>query len=228
MKLSIVVPAYNEEATILKLLKKVNAVKLRGITKEIIVVDDGSKDKTRELLKNNKKLYNKLILKKNGGKGSAVRRGMKEATGDFLIIQDADLEYNPEDYKLMLEPIIKGEVKVTYGSRFFLTDNHKYFLPLHYFGNKFLSLISSVLFFRYISDMETCYKCMAKEVYKSLKLTENDFRIEPEITAKIIKAGYAIKEVTIHYNPRDFSEGKKISWKDGVKAAIALVKYRFT
>ena len=229
MKLSIIVPTYNEERTILKILKRIRSVNLSkyGIKKEIIIVNDGSKDNTVELLKKNKALYTKLITKPNGGKGSAIRKGFENATGDLILIQDADLEYNPGDYSRLIKPILENKTKVVYGCRFKFKQNKNWAIPTHYIGNRVLSLLISILFFRKIIDMETCYKCFTKEVLSKLDLRENDFRIEPEITTQIIKNGFEILEVPIHYNPRKFEEGKKINWKDGIKALFALIKYRF-
>ncbi|MCK5321656.1 MAG: glycosyltransferase family 2 protein [Candidatus Aenigmarchaeota archaeon] len=227
--LSVIVPAYNEEETIVEILEKVNAVNISGlgVKKEIIVVDDGSSDSTNKILKKRKDLYTKLVRKKNGGKGSAIRRGIKEINGDFFIIQDSDLEYDPEEYSKLLKPLIAGKADAVYGNRFKKASN-KWKIPHHYFGNKILSLIISVLYFRNIGDMETCYKCVNSDVIKSIKLRENGFRIEPEITAKLIKKGCRIMEVPINYSPRSFEEGKKINWRDGIKAFFAIVKYRFT
>ncbi len=227
-KLSVVIPVYNEEKTIVEILERVNAVNLTefGMTKEIIVIDDGSKDSTLKILKKRKKLYTKLISKKNGGKGSAVRIGINVAKGDFIIIQDSDMEYNPRDYGKLIRPLIVGEADAVYGNRF-INKNNNWAIPHHYIGNKGLSLLTSVLYLKYIGDMETCYKCMKSEIIKSINLKENDFRIEPEITAKLIKKGCKIVEVPISYNPRTFEEGKKINWVDGLKAFVTIIKYRF-
>ncbi len=232
-KVSIVIPVYNEEKTIKKLLAKVNSVDLSslGIKKEIIVVNDGSKDNTLTILKKNKKLYTKLISKPNGGKGSALRIGFEAANGDIILMQDADLEYNPNDYVTLLLPILQGKTEVVYGSRFKsteITSPQRWALPTHYLGNKLLSLITSIFFFKYITDMETGYKCFTQNVLKKIKLTENDFTIEPEITTQILKQGFDILEVPIHYYARGFEEGKKITWKHGITAVLCIIKQRFT
>ncbi len=228
--LSIIVPTYNEEKTIVDVLRKINAVEL-SLKKEIIVVDDGSRDLTFKILQRNRKLYSKLLKKKNGGKGSAIRFGFKNATGDLIIIQDADLEYEPNDYPRLIKPILEGKSQVVYGSRFKdrkFTSNQKWGLWHHYVGNKMLSFLVSILFFRWIQDMETCYKCFTKEALSKVRLKENDFRIEPEITTQFIKRRFKIIEVPIEYHYRDFSEGKKITTADGLLAIGAIIKYRLT
>lgn len=227
MKLSIIMPVYNEEKTIKEILKRINAVQL-NIEKEIIVIDDSSTDSTKEILKKiNDNSIKIFYHKQNMGKGSAIRTGLKKSTGDIILIQDADLEYNPEEYPLLLQPILDGKTKVVYGSRFKgqMTGPN---LLSHVYGNKILTFITKVLYFHNVSDMETCYKVFKKEVLKDIRLKAKRFDFEPEITAKIIKKGYKIHEVPITYNSRLFDEGKKITWKDGIKALYYLVKYRFT
>ena len=222
MKLSIIIPVYNEVKTVEEVIEKVKKLK---IDKEIVVVDDGSIDGSRELLKEIKGI--KLILhERNIGKGGAVRTGLDNIDGDVVVIQDADLEYDPEDFVKMFEEIKKGE-NVVYGSRFLGKKFKKVILYLHYKGNQFLSLLTSLLYFRKITDMETCYKMFRKEVMEGVKLRARGFDLEPEITAKILKRGYKIKEVPISYNARGFKEGKKITWKDGIKAGWYLLRYRF-
>lgn len=225
MKLSIIIPVFNEKNTINKLLNLVDEVKISGIEKEIIIIDDFSTDGTRDILEGLKNKYKIIFKEKNGGKGAAVKRGFLKASGDIILIQDADLEYNPEEYGKLLEPILKGETKVVYGSRF--SESHKPKYKLFYWGNVFLSFLFSVLYGQKISDMETCYKVFKKEVLRGIKIKSNRFNFEPEITAKIIKAGYKIMEVPISYNSRSFKEGKKINWRDGVSAIFSLIKYRF-
>lgn len=226
MKLSIIIPVFNEKNTILEILNRVEKAELpNNLEKEIIIIDDFSIDGTRELLKGLENKYKIIYQEKNFGKGAAVKRGFKEASGDIILIQDADLEYNPEEYKKLLGPILKGEASVVYGSRF--TEKHKPKYKLFYWGNKFLSFLFSILYGQKISDMETCYKVFKKEVVKNINTKSNRFNFEPEITAKIIKAGHKIKEVPISYNGRSFKEGKKINWQDGISAIFSLIKYRF-
>lgn len=232
MMLSVVIPVYNEEKTIQELIRRVVAEKT---PKEIIVVDDGSTDETERKLQSFKdaKLQRKLKIirnEKNKGKGYSVRRGIKEAMGDVLIIQDADLEYNPEDYQKLLKPILEGKTQVVYGSRLIqlkleLFGNNKTPLPLHYLVNKFLSFMTNVLYGSHLTDMETCYKMMTKEVYQGLNLVSDRFEIEPEITAKILKSGYKILEVPIQTKPRNYKEGKKIKTKDAILAVWTLLRF---
>ena len=229
MKLSIIMPAYNEEKTIEKIIKKVEEVDIGDIKKEIIVVNDCSKDNTVNEVKKLMGKYKNIKLinhEKNGGKGTAIRTGLKNFTGDFVIIQDGDLEYNPEEYKKLIKPILKGETKVVYGSRM-LGKIKGFQIPLHYIGNWGLSIITTLLYLRRITDMETCYKLMTRDVVKSIKLRAKRFDFEPEITAKIIKKGYKIIEIPINYDARSFQEGKKITWRDGLKALYYLLRYRF-
>ncbi len=227
MKLSVIVPVYNEEKTIREILTKINAVQL-SIDKEIIIVDDFSTDSTREILRNIKYKNIRIFYhEKNSGKGYSIRTGLQHITGDIIIIQDADLEYNPEEYSKLIQPILDGKTDVVYGSRYkgkVIGPN----LLSHLYGNKILTFITRVLYLQNISDMETCYKVFKKEVLKDIKLRAKRFDFEPEITAKIIKKGYKIYEVPITYRSRLFDEGKKITWKDGIKALYYLVKYRFT
>ena len=226
-KLSIIIPAYNEEKTISELLDRVGRMKIKGIKKEIIIVDDGSTDRTGDILKKLVKKYKVVFHEKNLGKGAAVISGIKKSTGDIILLQDADLEYDLSDYPLLLVPIMNGKTKVVFGSRFLYKKNKpRYFL--YYLGNIFLSLFTKVLYLRNISDMETGYKVFRKEVLADINLKSKGFEFEPEITAKIIKKGYKILEVPIKYQCRSFKDGKKISWKDGVKAAYYLIKYRFS
>jgi len=223
--LSVVMPVYNEKDTIEEIIPRVLAVPLRI---ELIVVDDGSKDGTRDLLTElNKKYPFRLILQpKNAGKGAALRRGFEEVTGDIVVIQDADLEYSPEEFPELIELICEGRADVVYGSRFL--GRHRVFLFTHYAGNRLLTLITNVLYNTMLSDMETCYKVMRTEVLRSFKLESPGFAIEPELTAKIFKRGYRVYEVPITYDGRGYEEGKKITWRDGVVALWVLLKYRFT
>ena len=230
MKLSIIIPAYNEEKTIEKILDKVLKVKL-PLEKEIIIVDDNSSDNTFNILQKQKNI---ILLKheKNKGKGAAIKTAFQKTSGDIIIIQDADLEYDPNDYPKLLAPILENNFSVVYGSRFSgkklnLAGEKKTDLPFHWMGNKFLSLLTSILFGQKVTDMETCYKVFKKEVINNMTIKSNRFEFEPEITAKILKKGYKIKEVPIYYKVRSYEEGKKITITDGIKALYYIVKYRF-
>ena len=223
--LSVVMPAFNERATIEEIIERVLAVPLRT---ELIVVDDGSTDGTREILQrlSAEKPIKVILQPRNGGKGAALRRGFQDVTGDLVVIQDADLEYSPEELPDLIALICQGRADVVYGSRFL--GRHRVFLFTHYAGNRLLTFLTNVLNNTMLTDMETCYKVMRTEVLRSFTLESKGFGIEPELTAKIFKRGYRVYEVPITYEGRDYSEGKKISWKDGFPALWALVKYRFT
>lgn len=226
MKLSIVMPVYNERNTIKEILRRVKQVDLGDLEREIIIVDDNSQDGTRNILAMEEDSITRVIYHtENRGKGAAVRSGYKAATGDLVVVQDADLEYDPEDFPRLLEPILKGNAQVVYGSRF--TGPRKNMLFWHYVGNRFLALTTNVLFNTTLSDMETCYKLMTREVLDSLDLKSDHFDIEPEITAKILKQRIRIFEVPISYAGREMEEGKKITWRDGIPALWTLFKYRF-
>jgi glycosyltransferase involved in cell wall biosynthesis len=233
MKLSIIIPVYNEEETIAKILHKVKKVSLPGrLTKEIIVINDASTDKTTNKLKGMPGIK-VLHHSENKGKGAAVWTGMKRASGDIILIQDADLEYDPQDYPRLLRPILSGRAGVVYGSRLKqyslkIIGEDKTPLLAHYFGNKLLTFVTNVLFGGGLTDMETCYKVFKKSVLKNIKLKSSRFEFEPEVTAKILKRGYKIVEVPIKVKPRNYSEGKKISWRDGFIALWTLFKYRVT
>jgi len=227
MKLSIIMPAYNEEATLSEIVTKVESIDF-GIPSELIIVDNASKDKSAEIIKELKSKYPniKSFYESTPGKGAALRNGFKHATGDIIVIQDADLEYDPEDFKKMLKLIHNKKTKVVYGSRF-LGDKKGFKMLSNYYGNKFLTLLTRILYQAKITDMEPCYKMMTKEVLDSLTLTSNTFDIEPEITSKILKKGNKILEVPIFYHGRTAEQGKKIKWHDGIVAVWTLVKYRF-
>ena len=235
-KLSIIIPVYNEEKTIELVLKRVEKVKFSGIEKEVIVVDDGSTDTSASIISKVQKASSSFIFvqqKKNGGKGAAVRAGLQHATGDYIIIQDADLEYDPQDIAKLLKPVQTGEAKVVYGTRLkrlpnFARDERTGQFLLHYIGNKFLSLVTSILYFNWVTDMETCYKMFPKKALEGVVLHARGFELEPEITAKLLKRGYKIHDVPISTNPRGYDEGKKLhTVRDGSKAIWSLLKYRF-
>jgi glycosyltransferase involved in cell wall biosynthesis len=227
MKLSIVIPVYNESKTLEELVRRVKAVE--GITKEIILVEDASRDGSKELverLAREDSLIVAVYHEKNMGKGAALRSGFQKATGDFVIVQDADLEYDPQEYHKLLKPVFDGKATVVYGSRF--TGEHRNMNFKHWVGNQFLTLVTNILYDTTLSDMETCYKLIPRELIQGVKLRSNRFEFEPEITAKILKTGVRIYEVPISYAGREVNEGKHISWKDGLPALWALIKYRFT
>lgn len=222
-KLSVVMPVYNEEMTVKDILDKVLAV---PVIKEVIVVDDGSSDSTPEILKGIKHLDLKIYLKEiNEGKGAAVRYGISKATGKYIIIQDADMEYFPEDYKRLLAPLIKGEAEAVYGNRFPMGRKNMFFKQ--WAANKFITFLTNILYLGKIADMETCYKVIPAELLKSLDLKENDFDIEAEISAKLLKRRVKIRNIPIKYKGRSYEEGKKINFKDGITAVLVLIKYRF-
>ncbi|MDH4135287.1 MAG: glycosyltransferase family 2 protein [Anaerolineae bacterium] len=235
MKLSIIMPIYNERETIREILEQVRNVELAvetdsgfeiNLEKEIIIIDDASTDGTREILFDEEKKGDLVLLshKRNRGKGTGVRTGITHSTGDIVLIQDADLEYDPRDYPTLLRPILEKRVKVVYGSRFL--GPRKAMLFWHMLGNKFLTLVTNVLYNAILSDMETCYKVLDGNLARSLNLKSEGWGIDPEITAKVLKQGHRIFEVPISYYGREYFEGKKISWHDGFTVLWTLLKYR--
>lgn len=227
IKLSVVVPVYNEKATLMEILARIREVE---INKEIILVDDYSQDGTRQLLMSLERTTGNSDLKfcfheKNQGKGAALRTGFEKATGDFVIVQDADLEYDPNDYLALLTPILENRADVVYGSRF--AGQSQNMVSLHRLGNQFLTGLTNFLYHTSISDMETCYKLMPAALVKTIRIESNRFDFEPEITAKILRRKLRVVEVPIRYFGRSFSEGKKITWRDGFSAVWTLLKFRF-
>ena len=226
MKLSVVVPVFNERQTIAEIIRRVQAVDV-GMGKEIIVVDDGSTDGTREILQALALPDLKVVLhERNLGKGAALRSGFTEAGGDIVLVQDADLEYDPREYPRILGPILDGRADVVYGSRF-LGGPHRVLYFWHYVGNRFLTTFSNMLSNLNLTDMETCYKVFRREVLGKIKLKSPRFGFEPEITMKLARLKCRVYEVPISYSGRDYAEGKKIGWKDGLAALFHLIRFRF-
>ena len=222
MKISIIIPVFNEEKTIAKIIRQINNVV--GFQKEIIVIDDASVDGTSQKLQEFKGI--KIIRHPNNlGKGSAIRTGIDSASGDYILVQDADLEYDPQDVLSMIKPINQGKAEVVYGSRFTGPRRNMFFW--HWMGNQLLTLVTNILYNTTLSDMETCYKLIPLKLIKSLDLKAKRFEFEPEVTAKILKRNIRIWEVPISYAGREYDEGKKITWRDGIPALWTLIKYRF-
>jgi len=229
MLITIVIPVYNEERTIYTILDRVDSVEL-PFPKEIIVVDDCSTDQTRNILEGIKNKKNNIKIfyhHKNRGKGAALNTGFKNANGDIIVIQDADLEYDPNEYPKLLKPIMDNKAEVVYGSRFMGDNPHRVLYFWHYVGNKFLTLLSNIFTNLNLSDMETCYKVFKKEILSQIELKEKRFGFEPEMTIKLARLGCRIYEVGISYSGRTYEEGKKINWKDGIRAIGCIFKYGF-
>jgi glycosyltransferase involved in cell wall biosynthesis len=225
MKLSVIIPIYNERATLRRVVEKVLSVPLEI---ELICVDDGSKDGSREILEELQKRHPQLrvlLQPKNMGKGAALRRGIQEASGDYVIVQDADLEYDPAEFPNLIAPLVQGQADVVYGSRFLGGRPHRVLYFWHSVGNSFLTLLSNCLTNINLSDMETCYKVFRREIIQSIPIEENRFGFEPEITVKVAKRRLRIYEMGISYSGRTYKEGKKIGWKDGFRALWCLLKY---
>jgi len=224
MKLSVVIPVYNEAGTVEEIVRRVEAVDLE---KEIVLVDDCSTDGTRGILSRlaTNEHVRALYHERNQGKGAALRTGFAAATGDIVVVQDADLEYDPQEYSRLIKPIVDGKADVVYGSRFAGGESHRVLYFWHYVGNRFLTFVSNCFTNLNLSDMETCYKVFRREVIQSIRIEENRFGFEPEITAKVAAKRCRVYEVGISYAGRTYEEGKKIGWKDGVRAIWCIVKY---
>lgn len=224
-KLTVIIPVFNEENTLEEIVQRVQDAPF-PLEKELLIVNDGSVDRTREILDRleggNIRVFHHTV---NQGKGAALRTAQPHVTGDLVVVQDADLEYYPEEYELLAKPILDGRADVTYGTRFLGT--HRVFLYWHYLGNRLLTWVTNVLFNTMLSDMETCFKMCRSEIFTGMRLETNRFGFEPEFTAKVFKQNYKVYEVPISYNGRGYEEGKKITWRDGVAALFFLLKYRF-
>ncbi|MGD8494649.1 MAG: glycosyltransferase family 2 protein [Gemmatimonadales bacterium] len=224
-RLSVVMPVYNEAGTLEEIVRRVAATPLKA---EIVAVDDGSSDGSRAILERlrDEGLIQRLVIhERNRGKGAALATGFSEASGDFVIVQDADLEYDPGEYRRLLEPLLDDRADVVYGSRFFGGEPHRVLYYWHYVGNRFLTLLSNMVTNLNLSDMETCYKCFRREVLEGLVVEERGFGVEPELTAKVAHGGWRVYEVGVSYSGRTYAEGKKIGWKDGVRAIYCILKY---
>jgi len=224
--LSVIVPVFNERATVAEVIRRVRAVEV-PLRVDVVMVDDASTDGTDKVLATIEDSTVRVVThQRNQGKGAAVRTGLAHAHGDLVLVQDADLEYDPEDWPRLLDPILRGKAFVVYGSRF--TGERKNMLPLHWVGNRFLSLVTNLLYRSTLSDMETCYKVFDRRVLDGITIVSNRFDFEPEITAKVLRRGFRIYEVPISYAGREPDEGKKITWRDGLGALRALIRFRFS
>ncbi len=226
-KVTIIMPVFNEKSTLREIIKKVEDTDFCGLEKELILIDDYSTDNSREILKEYEDKYKVLYHNKNKGKGAAVRTGFEHITGDIVLIQDADLEYDPADYCELIKLIIDGTADVAYGSRLSGGKPSRSFMFTHFVGNKLLTLITNILYNTTLTDMETCYKAFRADFVKDIKIKANRFDFDPEITAKVLKKKARLYELPISYYGREYSDGKKITWKDGFHAIWTLVKYRF-
>ena len=227
-KVSIIMPVYNEKATVTEIITRVKKADVHGLEKEFIIVDDYSQDGTRDVLSQLQQNDDSLKIvfhDKNQGKGAAIQTGKQSVTGDIVIIQDADLEYNPDEYHFLIKPILDDRADVIYGSRFMGHGPHRVLFFWHYLGNTFLTLLSNAFTNLNLTDMETCYKIFTKDIFDKIEIEEKRFGMEPEITAKIAKLDCRIFEIGISYFGRKYSEGKKINWRDGVKAVYCIIKY---
>lgn len=226
-KISIIIPVYNEKDTLRDIIQKVEEATFCGLEKELIFVDDASTDGSRDILAEFAQKYKVIRHESNRGKGAAIRTALEVISGDIVVIQDADLEYDPNDYEKLLPLILDNKADVVYGSRFLENQGNGSFMLTHYLGNKALTLITNLLYNVTLTDMETCYKAFKSEYIKGIKIVSDKFDFEPEITAKVIKRGARLKEVPVSYFGRLHAEGKKITWKDGINAIEALIRFRF-
>jgi len=224
-QISVVIPIFNESATIEQIVDAVNSVSLKI---EVVAVDDGSTDRSLEILRRLKeegRIDQLLVHESNRGKGAALKSGFDAAVGDIIIVQDADLEYDPNEYRKLLQPILDGKADVVFGSRFMGGEPHRVLYFWHYVGNRGLTILSNMVTNLNLTDMETCYKCFRKEVLRGLSIQERGFGVEPELTAKVARGGWRVYEVGISYSGRTYAEGKKIGWKDGIRALFCIIKY---
>jgi len=232
MKLSIIIPVYNEKNTIKELLKRIDAVDLGKVSKEIILVDDFSTDGSRDILRKLPEKYAVVFQPKNMGKGAALKAGIVKSTGDWIIFQDADLEYDPNDYKKLLQPVLDGKAKITFGTRFagqefVLFGKNKTIHTTHWFGNKMLTIAFNILYGTKLTDVEPCYKLFDAKILKSIPVKTDRFEYDIELMCKLVRKGHTIMQLPISYKPRKFEEGKKINWKDGIIALRTMIRFRF-